>query len=119
MFTENNKTNQWEIFGTQKRIFNYKLSRARKNIESSFGVFSNKWNIFHKPINIDLDLCKQLVQNCCVLHFFVRSRYFKIQLLFEIKQNTLSDRSINEKYNLADYFVSDFGSVLVDKLYNH
>ena len=42
-------------------------------VESAFGILSNKWKIFHKPINANLDLCILLVKTC-VLHNFVRSR---------------------------------------------
>ncbi|XP_022162402.1 protein ALP1-like [Myzus persicae] len=58
----------------KKRIFNYSLSRARRNVESAFGILSNKWKIFHKPINANLDLSILLVKTCCALHNFVRAR---------------------------------------------
>ncbi|KAJ8966821.1 hypothetical protein NQ314_003283 [Rhamnusium bicolor] len=36
----------------EKRIFNYRLCRARRYIECAFDILSNKWRIFHRPLNV-------------------------------------------------------------------
>lgn len=59
---------------TPKRVFNYRLSRARRYVECAFGLLSNKWRIFHRPLNVKTDLSIDIVKCCCVLHNFVRSR---------------------------------------------
>jgi len=35
---------------------------------------SNKWKIFHKPINANLDFAIQVVKTCSSLHNYVRVR---------------------------------------------
>ncbi|KAL4119015.1 hypothetical protein QTP88_011888 [Uroleucon formosanum] len=57
-----------------KKIFNYRLSRARRYIECTFGILSNKWRIFHRPLNVKLDLAQNIIKACCILHNFVRVR---------------------------------------------
>lgn len=58
----------------EKKIFNYRLSRARRYIECAFGILANKWRIFHRPLNVDDDFAKHIIKACCVLHNFVRVR---------------------------------------------
>lgn len=58
----------------KKRVFNYRLCRARRYIECSFGILANKWRIFHRPLNVKLELAESIVKTCCLLHNFVRDR---------------------------------------------
>ncbi|KAB0801951.1 hypothetical protein PPYR_04137, partial [Photinus pyralis] len=55
----------------KKKIFNYRLTRARRYIECSFGILSNKWRIFHRPLNVSLRLSKKIIQSCSALHNYV------------------------------------------------
>lgn len=104
----------------KKRIFNYRLSRARRYVESSFGILSNKWQVFHKAINVNVDFAKNIIKTCCILHNFVRSRdgynlqdALSVQGLIDARNsNSGSSRApIQIRNTLADYFVSDAGSV--------
>lgn len=58
----------------KKKIFNYRLTRARRYIECTFGILSNKWRIFHRPLNVSLRLSKKIIKACCIMHNFVRVR---------------------------------------------
>lgn len=57
-----------------KRVFNYRLTRARRFIECTFGILANKWRIFHRPLNVKRSFAIHIVNACCILHNFVRSR---------------------------------------------
>lgn len=58
----------------ERRIFNYRLSRARQNIECTFGILSNKWRVFHTALLVEPDFGVAITKACCVLHNFVRRR---------------------------------------------
>ncbi|KAJ8928000.1 hypothetical protein NQ314_019466 [Rhamnusium bicolor] len=53
-----------------KRIFNYRLTRARRFVECTFGILANKWRIFHRALNVSKDIVKATV----ILHNLVRER---------------------------------------------
>jgi len=106
---------------TKKKIFNYRMSRARRYIESTFGIMSNKFNIFHRPMNTSLPNTITIVKACCVLHNYIRERdgyrvedTLTVEGFQELNLNmngnsTRSGDMIRDKF--ANYFVSPSGSV--------
>lgn len=57
---------------TEQRIYNYRLSRARRMIENSFGILANQWRIFRKPILASVENVIKIVQATICLHNFLR-----------------------------------------------
>lgn len=58
----------------EKRVFNYRLSRARRIVENVFGILASKFRIFHTPINLKIENIEKVVMTCCVLHNFLRKK---------------------------------------------
>lgn len=56
------------------RIFNYRLSRARRVVENAFGILASRFRIFHLPINMKLENIDSVVMASCVLHNFLRRK---------------------------------------------
>lgn len=57
-----------------KKVFHYRLSRARRCVECAFGILSNKWRIFQRPFNVKVDFAIDNIKACCLLHNFLRRR---------------------------------------------
>ncbi|GFN89963.1 hypothetical protein PoB_001646900 [Plakobranchus ocellatus] len=55
----------------EQRVFNYRLSRARRHVECSFGVLSNTWRILLKSIETNTVTAIEYVKAVCVLHNFL------------------------------------------------
>lgn len=56
----------------EEQVFNYRLSRARRVVESAFGMLASKFRIFHSPINLNVENAVSVVKACCMLHNFLR-----------------------------------------------
>lgn len=56
-----------------KKIFNYRLSRARRVVENAFGIMASKWRIYRKPINASLKTVESIVKATVCLHNFLLS----------------------------------------------
>lgn len=55
----------------RQRIFNYRLSRARRSVECAFGIMSSKWRILHKCIETNEENAVKIIKAICILHNFV------------------------------------------------
>ena len=91
-------------------------------MESVFGILSNKWRIFQRPLNVSPDFAVDIVKACVVLHNFVRERDgYKIEDAMTV--TGLEDvpdgqsvrgwgvRPINVRNEVADYLLTDAGAV--------
>ncbi|KAJ8679535.1 hypothetical protein QAD02_015322 [Eretmocerus hayati] len=55
----------------RKRVFNYRLSRARRIVEAAFGSLTRIWQVMEDPIRTSLKVALQTVHACICLHNFL------------------------------------------------
>ena len=63
-----------KMLSYEKKVFNYRLTLARRYIECTFGIMCNKWRILHRPLDVNIDFAGDIVKAICVLHNYVRAR---------------------------------------------
>ena len=55
-----------------RRIFNKKLSTARKSVECAFGILVSKFKAFEGPFSCSPDKVEDITKAACVLHNYIR-----------------------------------------------
>ncbi|XP_063378567.1 uncharacterized protein LOC134665522 [Cydia fagiglandana] len=63
------------IHDQRKRRYNYRLCRARRVVENTFGISAEKWRIFHRPMECHIEKAIHVTKAACCLHNFVRIKH--------------------------------------------
>ena len=121
----------------QRRIFNYRLSRARRTVENAFGIMANRFRVFHTSICLHPDNAEAVIIASCVLHNMLRTRKLTSTGLADSENpqthrlvegswrndptvghrlpapvgRTNTQYAIKQRFLLADYVNSEAGSV--------
>ncbi|XP_055377140.1 uncharacterized protein LOC129609233 [Condylostylus longicornis] len=56
----------------EERIFNYRLSRARRVVENAFGILASRFRVLLTTINLNVENVDAVVLACCALHNFLK-----------------------------------------------
>ncbi|XP_017471064.1 PREDICTED: uncharacterized protein LOC108362542 isoform X2 [Rhagoletis zephyria] len=56
------------------KIFNYRLSRAKRVVENGFGILASRFQILQRSIDLPMEKVKVLTLAACALHNFIGTR---------------------------------------------
>ncbi|PIO30298.1 hypothetical protein AB205_0055440 [Aquarana catesbeiana] len=56
----------------EQRVFNYRLARARRVVENTFGIMASRFRLFLTPIHMAEYKLNHIILAYCVLHNFLR-----------------------------------------------
>ncbi|XP_068212094.1 uncharacterized protein [Palaemon carinicauda] len=104
----------------EKKIYNYRLSRARRVVENAFGVLSNRFRVFHTPIALKPEKIDLVVLASCVLHNFLRRscrKSYTPQNMIDF-ENTESGILQDGDWRKADYNATHFANIQVARQRN-
>ena len=62
----------------QERIYNYRLSRARRTIENCFGTATSRFRVFRKPIIAKVDTVIKITKAVVALHNYLTTTMHSI-----------------------------------------
>lgn len=113
----------------EKRIFNYRQSRARRIVECAFGIMVKKFKVLENKIVVGPEKATQIVKAICVLHNLLMTREqhcIDIQEFINSQEqndiieqdisrirsnNRSSTAAISLRNKFTEYFNSNKGSV--------
>lgn len=107
-----------------QKVFNYRLSRARRMIESSFGILANRFRVLLNPISLHPDKVEKITLACVALHNFLATENWKAyteisETTYIVSSNRLNNQAgnrttvhaLNVRNEFEKYFNSDCGRV--------
>ena len=60
------------LINEKRKVFNYRLSRARRVIENAFGIMVARWRIFQTTIDARPEKVERIVLACVALHNYLK-----------------------------------------------
>ncbi|CAF4829023.1 unnamed protein product [Pieris macdunnoughi] len=74
----------------ENRIYNYRISRARRIVESVFGILATRFGVFQRAFPFDPTKIRKIVLACCYLHNFLRKSRSYLSPSFMFREDTKS-----------------------------
>ncbi|XP_039747584.1 protein ALP1-like isoform X1 [Pararge aegeria] len=115
-----------QLANIEKRVFNYRLSRARRIVESAFGILQSRFEIFQRRMQVQAKYIDNIILACCSLHNYIINNA-TTELPNPLQESDILESSVDNnvvgdtdiimcegmviRYQFKQYFNSEHGSV--------
>lgn len=110
-----------QLLTVEERIFNYRLSRARRCVECAFGIMVSKWRCLKTELQIDPEKVDIIVKCVCLLHNLIIDKEglgyqdMDFESVHDVpvsrRFNHYGRSANNARETLKSYFVSRAGEI--------
>lgn len=76
-----------------KKIFNIRLSNARKNVERAFGIICRRWKVFETPLDFNISTSEIIIMCAVSLHNYLITMSLENQIVDSESSDDDSDTS--------------------------
>ncbi len=83
----------------KERVFNYRLSRARRKVGNAFGILAARFRIFHKPIELKTCTIDKIIWAKCSLHNWLRIRNPQSVIVLADRKDSLTGKIIDGQWH--------------------
>ena len=83
----------------EKRIFNYRLSRARRIVENVFGILSARFQILQGSIKLSPEKTELIVMTICLLHNFLSKDIINFNNTRDYIPENMNSLSLSRRVN--------------------
>lgn len=111
-----------------KRIFNLRLSRACRISENAFGILTQRFRVYKRPMEVNPDLADRIIKATCILCNYLRHEVegqadqgdrfdfddggnASLQEFQRPRGNRASEEALHIRYTFRKYFVLPAGEV--------
>ena len=106
-----------------KRVYNYRISRARRTVECAFGMLAKKFGILQTSMETSVEVSEAVVKSICVIHNFIQHEnnfnyfpsddvhdathsYPSNSSLIATRSNRATTEAMAARNSLKEYFIS-------------
>eukprot|EP00102_Acyrthosiphon_pisum_P019169 XP_016656379.1 PREDICTED: uncharacterized protein LOC107882497 [Acyrthosiphon pisum] len=84
----------------EKRIYNYRICRARRVVENAFGILSQKFRIYNRRIQAKPENVDVIIITTCILHNFIKKYDGKLTYIRDNQQFNADQLSVTTLTNI-------------------
>lgn len=95
---------QADLLSQERKILNFRLSRARRVVENAFGIMASRFRIFYTHINLEPKSIDKVVKASCALHNCLiehsKNSYAPHECFY--RENSENRTKSSERYNIQN-----------------